>query len=405
MCAIFFATGTLLGKPVVGILEAGPRQLEGTVLSRPHALTYGGQSCMVGTSLGDIQLLAKEAPWLAFGQGISMKGDLAPGEEGWAMRPPVMRATSVLKLHDAPAVLSWSEVWRDSFARFAGRNLPSREAQSLEGMLFSSPDLLERERLEEFRMSGSLQLLTAAGLHVLLIALGLQALFGLLPVPRWLQMVLLALALAFFAMASGFHASVIRASLVALAVRAAPLFKREPDLLSALGLAAVLILLWRPGQVFELGFQLTFTAAAAFALFRGTGWRSPKTAVKALTQRGLSTLKLAGLATLAITPILVQRNHLLVAQSLIAGLLASIALPATLSLAFCSHLVSLLSPAAGGWALAHLTGPLLGWIEGAASWTAAAAWARVETPPFSGYWLALLYGLCLTLWRPSLRDA
>jgi competence protein ComEC len=218
-------------------------------------------------------------------------------------------------------------------------------------------------------------------------------------------MTVLVALLAFYAAACGFHASVIRSGIVAIALMAAPLVRREPDALSAIALACCLVLLFWPAEVFQLGFQLTFVAATALALFGCASARNRKTAAWALANAARRGLNVAGVAVLAITPVLMQRQHLLVGQSLLASALASLALPAVLAATLFGTLVGYLNAAVGGWVIGHVAGPLIGWIEASDQWMSSPGWARFEIPPFSGYWLVPLYGLGLMLWRPRVRNA
>jgi ComEC/Rec2-related protein len=58
------------------------------------------------------------------------------------------------------------------------------------------------------------------------------------------------------------QASVLRATVMGLLLLAAMLLDRESQLMNALALAMVALLVWRPGDLAEPGFQLSFAATA-----------------------------------------------------------------------------------------------------------------------------------------------
>ena len=77
----------------------------------------------------------------------------------------------------------------------------------------------------------------------------------------------LAVVLLVYIALTGFSVSVIRASIMLLAASSGRVFKRHVDTLSALGLAASVILLIWPYCLFTASFQMSFGAVLAFVLF------------------------------------------------------------------------------------------------------------------------------------------
>jgi competence protein ComEC len=71
-----------------------------------------------------------------------------------------------------------------------------------------------------------------------------------------------AAALVGFALVVGGQPSVLRATLMGLLLLAALLLDRESQLMNALAAAALGLLVWRPGDLWEPGFQLSFAATA-----------------------------------------------------------------------------------------------------------------------------------------------
>jgi ComEC/Rec2-related protein len=70
----------------------------------------------------------------------------------------------------------------------------------------------------------------------------------------------------FYAGATGWAASAIRATVMMSAVLAGWAARRPSDLLNSLAAAALIILAWQPQQLFQAGFQLSFVVVACMAV-------------------------------------------------------------------------------------------------------------------------------------------
>ncbi len=113
----------------------------------------------------------------------------------------------------------------------------------------------------QFRNSGTLHLLAVSGSNVALIVL--FALVLLRPFHlgrRWRAIVLLGV-IGLFTMLSYEQPSVVRAAVMASLVIVGRLVERRLDLNHIVAVAAVIILLAAPAQLFDIGFQLSFVTA------------------------------------------------------------------------------------------------------------------------------------------------
>ncbi len=111
-----------------------------------------------------------------------------------------------------------------------------------------------------FRDGGLLHLLAVSGLHLGL-ALALMALLLRVWCPSWLlrQMVLMAWCGGYLWL-TGSALSTRRAAVMVVAVLLAQICGRRPHRLTSLSLAVIILILWDPSQVHELGFQLSVAA-------------------------------------------------------------------------------------------------------------------------------------------------
>jgi competence protein ComEC len=169
---------------------------------------------------------------------------------------------------------------RHYVARQLARFVPGRSSAKktgseargvLRALLLGDRSLLAEATEEKFARSGLMHLLAVSGLHVLLVGwLFFQGVrpsllrMGLHWRPAEFTRAALTLGvLGFYVLLAGAPASATRATVMAALLMGATLAQRPTRSLNALGAAAVLLLLWRPAQLFEAGFQLSFAAVGA----------------------------------------------------------------------------------------------------------------------------------------------
>jgi competence protein ComEC len=139
-------------------------------------------------------------------------------------------------------------------------SLPPREAAVLNGVVFGTQGMIDRETREAFNETGIVHILSVSGLHVGLLLAGLIALFGILKISPGLTAPLATPVLIFYAIMTGINPAVLRATIMALLFLWAHHLGRDRDWPTTLALAALVILLWNPLQIYHPGFQLSFAA-------------------------------------------------------------------------------------------------------------------------------------------------
>lgn len=124
-----------------------------------------------------------------------------------------------------------------------------------------------QEIVEPFRLTGLAHLLSISGAH-LGILLGLTWLLVRLvvPHPRWAALVLLAVLLLYMAIIPP-RVPIVRSAVMAAMFCLGTAAGRGVPGLAMLAWATVLVLIWRPGDLFDPGFQLSFGVVAALLLF------------------------------------------------------------------------------------------------------------------------------------------
>ncbi len=138
------------------------------------------------------------------------------------------------------------------------------QAPLLRAMLWGDKAALSAAELDAFRYAGVGHILALSGLHVSFFA----AIFlWMLPAGKArLRAVLVGLFLLFYCAIAAFPASLVRASLMLLSLLGASIFQRRADTPCSMALAALVILLFDPAALFDIGFQLSFAAVAGIAM-------------------------------------------------------------------------------------------------------------------------------------------
>ena len=196
--------------------------------------------------------------------------------------------------------------------------LPEASAALLAGLLMGERSQLPQDSDEAFRRAGVYHILAVSGFNVALLAGAVFAVLAIVGVPRRGAAVVAAAALVGFALVVGGQPSVLRATLMGLLVLAALLLDRESQLTNALAGAALGLLLWRPGDLREPGFQLSFAATAGIVYL--APWLSAR-----LTDRGwpawLATAVAVSLgAQAAVTPLMLAHFNQLSLIGVVANL-------------------------------------------------------------------------------------
>ena len=122
---------------------------------------------------------------------------------------------------------------------------------------------LDRSTADLFRDGGTFHILVISGLHITFIG-GLLLLFlRQITRNRWTQFIVTMIALWAYTLAVGADVPVVRAAVMFTIVLYSYAIYRRGSLLNSLGLCGLILLVWRPSDLFNPSFQLTFVSVAA----------------------------------------------------------------------------------------------------------------------------------------------
>lgn len=170
-----------------------------------------------------------------------------------------------LEPHRPPPLADRFCAWAEAML---ARGLPAEDSplHLLWAMTLGWKTALSGEVSEPFMRSGTMHIFAISGLHIALITALLVAWLRVLRCPRWLcGLIVIPLVWAYTGV-TGWQPSAIRSTIMASVILAGWSLRRPSDLLNSLALAAFVILLWDPEQLFQASFQLSFSVVLSLAL-------------------------------------------------------------------------------------------------------------------------------------------
>ena len=137
-------------------------------------------------------------------------------------------------------------------------------ASLLKSLLLADRSDIDYETKTGFINSGVMHVLAVSGLHTGFIILFLLLIFGRLNV--YFRSIVVIIGLVLFLLITGMPVSVFRASVMAVTLLTAYILNRSSNLFNSLALAALIILLINPWDIYTAGFQLSFSAVLSIGV-------------------------------------------------------------------------------------------------------------------------------------------
>ena len=181
-----------------------------------------------------------------------------------------VRDTNSIRLLSRSGTLTFSELaasaQNDIYRVFDRYHGPS-EASFLKGVVFGYRGDLSAEVKQAFMDTGTIHILAVSGSNVVVVALIFYSLVGFLRVPSRIAIALTMVGLLWYMVMTGLSPSVIRATIMAASVLVGNVFGRKGDIYNSLAFAALIMLIWDPMFVLDVGFQLSFAAVLSIVYF------------------------------------------------------------------------------------------------------------------------------------------
>ncbi len=280
-----------------GMIRSGdPVEIEGVLLGRPEPsvdgeflnirvekVTYRGEDLIVS---GNVRLFlptneSETSLDLKYGSRLRIACRLEREDE--FLNPGVMRKRDVLdrlrvdatgsikssllveKLADERVFmpLAWVYDQRSRLIEDFKTGLDRSTAGIMIASLLGDKYFLDKDTADLFRDGGTFHILVISGLHITFIGGLLLLLLRQITRNRWLQFVVTMLAMWSYTLAVGADVPVVRAAVMFTIVLFSYAIYRQGTLLNSLGVCAFILLVWRPSDLFNSSFQLTFVSVGA----------------------------------------------------------------------------------------------------------------------------------------------
>ncbi|MEN6507408.1 MAG: DNA internalization-related competence protein ComEC/Rec2 [Smithella sp.] len=284
------------------------------------------------------------------------------------------------------------ETFRSYLKHLIYANAPSPEREILEAMIIGNQKAIPTDVRDNFAKTGTSHILSISGLHVGMVAsAGFFIALMFLKSSEYLMLrfniIKIATAAAFvpvavYALVAGMGTTVLRAALMTLAFLTALLIGKQKDLYNILFFAALVILIVAPESLFEISFQLSFSAVLAIVFIIST-LNISTVAMPAALPGGLHSLirrvyvfiLVSAAATLGTLPLIVYYFNRISTITLIANLIAVPLLGMlTLIPAMSFMLTALFSPWLAGF-LIKAASFFTGIAVSAINWQASLSWS------------------------------
>jgi competence protein ComEC len=143
----------------------------------------------------------------------------------------------------------------------------TEEAGYLKGVVFGYRADLSAELKQSFMNTGTIHILAVSGSNVVVVAMIFSSLIGFLRVSRNTATLLTLIGLLWYMVITGLSPSVVRATIMGCAILGGTFLGRKGDVYNSLGFAALVMLVWDPLYLFDVGFQLSFAAVVSIVYY------------------------------------------------------------------------------------------------------------------------------------------
>ena len=250
-------------------LACGDRRQSVSGLAR---LSVGGR--LRGIEVGDVVTIS--------GNLAAPRGPMNPGEFDFRAYLRRQGVRSLVRAGYPASVRTIGQEYLYTLSRWRGRfrekcetlfskQMSRRTAPVARALLLGSRSAVSDEVRRSFAESGTMHLLAISGLHVGILAMLLYYTCRLLHLSLTNTTLVLLLGIAWYAFVTDVRPPVVRASALILITAAGIPWYRQAGAANTLGIAALVVLVWNPTDLFEPGAQLSFLAV--IAILWSARWR------------------------------------------------------------------------------------------------------------------------------------
>ncbi len=303
-----------------------------TLLSEPSFINNNQQfSVRVGNAFSSkkVQVYAASSPLYHYSDSLFITGKIAKKTLKNNQVILVMYFPKIKNDISKNFVLAINYFIRQKITSSFGDILSPTSSSLLLGIVFGIKDNFPKSFMNNLQVSGVLHVIAASGMNVSLIGTFMLTFFTRFT-KRQIAISLSIFAILFYSLLSGWQPSILRACFMMLAVLASQLFGRQYSSIYILIVVGVLMIIFTPELIFDVGFQLSFLATLGIIVIK------PMFPAVPLLSDDLGTTIAAQIATLPILVAVFGKYSLIsilvngivlwtIAPLMILGILAAIA--------------------------------------------------------------------------------
>jgi competence protein ComEC len=146
-------------------------------------------------------------------------------------------------------------------------SVPKAEADILNGLMLGNQRVIPDDVYDRFKITGTVHILAVSGMNVGLIGIFIFLVLKIFRVKKKAAAVITLLFITVFAVITGAGASIVRATVMGYVVLTGLILEKDTDLINSLSIAAFVLLLCNPSNIYDVGFQLSFLATFGIIYF------------------------------------------------------------------------------------------------------------------------------------------
>ncbi|KMY50867.1 DNA internalization-related competence protein ComEC/Rec2 [Peribacillus loiseleuriae] len=185
----------------------------------------------------------------------------------WVLKADSIQFTKcMLKKHTAKQAI---QDFRNKGISYVNEHFPEESSGYVNALLFGDQKLIDEEELKDYQRLGIVHLLAISGLHVSFLT-GMIFFLGIrVGITREKMSLVLLLFLPMYIILSGASPSVLRACFMAMLFFLLSFFKKRISTTETISSIYLLLLLYDPNHLYNIGFQLSFSVAFAIIMSLG----------------------------------------------------------------------------------------------------------------------------------------
>jgi competence protein ComEC len=278
------------------------------------------------------------------------------------------------------------------------------EFDVLSGILFGKSSEIKPQLRAEFSDTGTAHVLATAGLHVGIISIAFMSLFSLLSIHRRSAAMMMLIVVSSYWLMAGGRASVTRAVAMASLYFLGLALERVPDFTTTLSLVAAAIVWITPGQIWDPGFQMSFSTVIGIVTLLPVWsdfWKPRVSAIRTLWLRNMMRVVLQDFVGLCVASQLSSAAAFAAAyhELPLAGVPSNLLVVPIVALILISSLITLCSAVCGqaiaiGVAKVTVT-PLARLLIAVVNWCSGWPLPRPAVSPEGVSWLVVIFVVLL----------